>query len=264
MANEKAIADAMASPDQPIIRTIGLADLSDALARGYADFKEMPSHLVLLCVIYPVVGLVAARLSFGYDILPILFPLISGFALVGPLAAIGLYELSRRRELGLDTSWVHMFDVLRSPSIRAIVALSVVMMVIYFAWLGAALFIYDLTFGGTVQESLAEFARQVFATAAGWRLIIVGCTVGFFFAIVVLSVSAVSFPMLVDRDVSALTAIQTSVRAVIANPITMAIWGFIVAGTLVIGSLPFFVGLAIVMPVLGHATWHLYRKVVEH
>ena len=126
MANEKAVADAMASPTQPVIRTIGMADLRDALARGFADFKEMPSHLILLCVIYPAVGLVAARLSFGYDILPILFPLISGFALVGPLAAIGLYELSRRRELGLDASWVHMFDVLRSPSIRAIVMLSVV------------------------------------------------------------------------------------------------------------------------------------------
>ncbi len=263
MANEKAIADADASPAQPIVHTIGTADLRDVLAKGLADFMAHPTHVVFLCVIYPVVGLILARLTFRYEMLPVLFPLIAGFTLIGPLAATGLYELSRRREQGLDVAWWHAFDVLRSPSIGAIATLGVMLMAIFVAWLGAALAIYELIFGSWVPASIAEFARQVFTTTSGWALIIVGCGVGFLFAVVVLTISVVSLPLLLDRDVGAVTAVQTSVRAVLANPKTMAIWGFIVVSTLVIGSLPLFVGLAIVLPVLGHSTWHLYRKVVE-
>ena len=264
MANEKAIADADASPAQPIVRTIGTADLRDVLTKGLADFMAHPTHVVFLCVIYPVVGLILARLTFRYEMLPVLFPLIAGFTLIGPLAATGLYELSRRREQGRDVAWWHAFDVLRSPSIRAIATLGVMLMAIFVAWLGAALAIYELIFGSWVPASIAEFARQVFTTSSGWALIIVGCGVGFLFAVVVLTISVVSLPLLLDRDVGAVTAVQTSVRAVLANPKTMAMWGLIVAGALVIGSLPLFVGLAVVMPVLGHSTWHLYRKVVEH
>ncbi|MBI4183878.1 MAG: DUF2189 domain-containing protein [Proteobacteria bacterium] len=263
MPNEMSIADAGASPAQPVIRTIAVADLKDVLARGFADFMLKPSHLIFLVVIYPVVVLFLARLTAGYEILPLLFPLIAGFTLIGPAVAIGLYELSRRREDGLDTSWGHAFDVLRSPSIGAIAALSAVLMAIFVAWLGAAMVIYDMTFGSAPQASIAEFARQVFTTTSGWTLIIVGCGVGFLFAVVSFTISVVSFPLLLDRDVGAVTAVQTSIRAVLANPKPMAAWGLVVAGTLLIGALPFFVGLAVVLPVLGHATWHLYRKLVE-
>src|SRR5436189_113928 len=163
---------------RPVIRKIGLADLKDALVQGLADFSATPSHAVFLCLIYPIVGLILARLTLGYDVLPLLFPLASGFALVGPFAAIGFYELSRRRELGLPVSWQDAFDVFRSPSRDAIAALAL----------------------------LGVVAR---------------------------------------------------------NPVMMALWGLIVAALLLIGSLPLFFGLAVVVPVLGHATWHLYRKVVE-
>ena len=264
MADEKALTDADASPDHPIIRKIGPADLWDVLARGIDDFKAKPSHVLLLVILYPIVGLILIRLSAGYDMLPLVFPILAGFALLGPMAAIGLYELSRRRESGLDVTWGHAFDVLRSPSIRAIVTLSTVMMAIYFSWLGAALAIYRLFFGAAEPASIEEFVRQIFTTPAGWGLIIVGCGVGFLFAVVVLAISVVSFPMLIDRDVGAMTAIHTSLRSVIANPVTMAMWGLIVAASLVVGSRPFLIGLAVVMPVLGHATWHLYRKVVEY
>ena len=263
MADEMAITDADASPDRPMIRKIGPADLWDVLAKGVDDFKAKPSHVLLLVILYPIVGLILIRLAASYDILPLIFPMLAGFALLGPMAAIGLYELSRRRELGLDVTWAHAFDVLRSPSIRAIVTLSALMMAIYFAGLGTAMAIYRLFCGDAVPASIEEFVRQIFTTPAGWGLIIVGCGVGFLFAVVVLAISVVSFPLLIDRDVGAMTAIHTSVRSVIANPVTMAMWGLIVAGSLVAGSLPFLFGLAVVMPVLGHATWHLYRKVVE-
>ena len=264
MANKDAIAGAQARQAQPTIRTIGTADLTNALAKGFADFKAVPSHLIFLCVIYPVVTLIFARAYAGYEILPVVFPLFAGFTLVGPLVMIGIYELSRRRELGLDVNLWHSFDAVRYPSIRGIFSLGIVLAAIFVAWLGAAQAIYLLIFGGVVPESVTEFARQVLTTSAGWALIVVGCSVGFLFAVVVLTISVVSFPMLLDRrDVGAVTAVQTSVRAVVANPITMAKWGLIVAGALLLGALPLLVGLAVVMPVLGHATWHLYRKVVE-
>ena len=263
MADENAITDTDANPDQPIVRKISPADLRDVLARGLDDFKAKPSHILLLVILYPIVGLILIRITAGYDILPLIFPILAGFALLGPLAAIGLYELSRRRELGLDVAWKHAFDVLRSPSIRAIVTLSIVMMALYFSWLGTALGIYGLFFGDAVPASIEEFVRQILTTPAGWGLIIVGCGVGFLFAVMALAISVVSFPMLIDQNVSAMTAIHTSIRSVLANPVTMAMWGLIVAGSLAIGSLPFLFGLAVVMPVLGHATWHLYRKVVE-
>ena len=138
------------------------------------------------------------------------------------------------------------------------------LMIIYFAWLGAAQAIYVANFGNVAPASVAEFARQVVGTPAGWALIFFGSGVGFLFAVIVFTLSVVSFPMLLDRDVGVAVALRTSLRAVLANPITMAVWGFIVAFTLLIGSLPLFVGLAVALPVLGHSTWHLYRRLVTH
>ena len=220
MANEKAIGDAEASPAQPIVRTIGAADLRDALARGIADFKAVPSHLVFLCVIYPVVTLIFARTYAGYEMLPVLFPLFAGFTLIGPLVLSGMYELSRRRERGLDVSLWHAFAVFRSPSIRAVASLGIVLTAIFFAWLGAALAIYELIFAGAVPVSIGGFARQVFTTPSGWALMVVGSGVGFIFAVVVLTISVVSFPLLLDRDVGAVTAVQTSVSPYLPDRLT--------------------------------------------
>jgi uncharacterized membrane protein len=263
MADENVIVGADARPDQPTIRAIGMADLRVALARGLSDFNAKPSHVIFLCVIYPVIALILIRLSAGYEMLPLIYPLIAGFALVGPVAAIGLYELSRRREQGREVSWRHAFDVVRSPSIRAIAVLAIVLMAIFVVWLGTAQAIYQVIFGAAVPASIAEFARQVFTTPSGRTLIIVGGGVGFLFAVATFTISVVSFPMLLDRDVGAVTAVQTSVRAVLANPVTMAVWSLVIIGSLAIGALPFFIGLAVVLPVLGHSSWHLYRRVVE-
>ena len=261
MAQAHVVVGAAEAP--PVIRKIGLADLKDALARGIDDFLAMPSHAVFLCLIYPIVGFVLARLVLGYNVLPMLFPLAAGFALVGPFAAIGLYEMSRRRELGMDVSWRHALDVFRSPSIGPILVLGLFLVAIFLTWLAVAQAIYVANFGYTPAASMPDFIQQVFGTPAGWALIIVGNGVGFLFAALVLTLSVVSFPLLLDRDVGAATAVLTSVRAVLANPVMIAIWGLIVAALLALGSIPAFFGLAVVMPVLGHATWHLYRKVVE-
>lgn len=244
------------------IRDIGPADLKDALACGFDDFLTMPTHIVFLCVIYPIIGLVLGRLAFAYDVLPLLFPLMTGFMLVGPFAAIGLYELSRRREQGLETSWTDAFDVLGSPSVAAIAALGFLLMLIFVVWLAVADWIYVATFGDEAAASIGDFLDQILTTSPGWKLIIFGNGIGFLFAVTVLTISVVSFPLLLDCDVGVVTAILTSIRVVSRNSVAMFLWGLIVASLLFIGSVLFFVGLAVVVPVLGHSTWHLYRKTV--
>jgi uncharacterized membrane protein len=247
----------------PGVCRIKAADLRDVLVRGLDDFGAYRTDVIFLCLIYPVVGIALARLTFGYEMLPLLFPLASGFALVGPVAAVGLYEMSRRREQGIPITWVDAFSVIRSPGFGAILVLGLVLLAIFLLWLLAANAIYQLTLGPEPPASIAAFARDVFTTSAGWAMIVVGVGVGFLFALLVFAISVVSFPLLLDRDVGLDAAVWTSIRAVAANPGPMAVWGLIVAGSLVIGSIPAFLGLIIVIPLLGHATWHLYRKVVE-
>lgn len=255
------VQDTIHSP-VPAVRRIGTADVRDALEKGFADFKAYRSDVLFLGVIYAVVGLGLARLAFGMNLLPLLFPMASGFAIVGPFAAIGLYEMSRRREQGGKVSWINAFDVFKAPAIGAVAVLGTLLIVIFLLWLGAAWEIYRATFGPAPITSLAQFVHDVFRTPAGQTMIVVGIGVGFLFALLAMTISIVSFPLLLDRDVGLDTAIRTSVRAVFANPGSMALWGLIVAAGLVIGSLPLFVGLIVVLPVLGHATWHLYRKLV--
>ena len=247
----------------PVVRAIGLGDLKYALTKGLEDFRAMPTHVIFLSLIYPIAGIAIWRATFGYDVVPLLYPLAAGFALIGPFAAIGLYELSRRRELGLDTSWKHAFDIIHSPSIWALAGLGLLLLAIFGVWLAVANGIYVANFGYRQPTTLAEFASMILETPQGHNLIVVGNVVGFFFAVLAFALSVVSFPLLLDRNVGVPVAIATSVRAILKNPVTMASWGLIVALGLAIGSLPLFFGLAVVMPVLGHATWHLYRRVVE-
>jgi uncharacterized membrane protein len=264
MAKTTIISDTRAGPvsEAPAVRHIGSADLMDALRQGMADFWATPTHLVFIGILYPIIGVFFAGLAFGYNMLPILFPLMSGFALVGPLAAIGLYEVSRRREQGLDVSWQSMARLFRSPAIGSIAALGVLLLVIFLAWLMTAQSLYQSLFGWHAPESMTAFLAEVFTTRNGWWLIVAGNALGFLFSAVVLCISVVSFPLLLDRNIGAIPAILTSIRAVAANPGPMLLWGLIIAALLVLGFIPLFIGLAVVLPILGHATWHLYRKIV--
>jgi uncharacterized membrane protein len=256
------IQDTIHSP-APAVRRIGIADLRAALAAGFADFEAYRSDVLFLGVIYAVAGLVMARFAFGADLLPLLFPLASGFALVGPLAAVGLYELSRRREQGAQVSWTNAFDVFRAPAIGSIAVLGAGLVAVFLLWIGAAWAIFEGTLGPQTPGTVSQFADAVLHSDAGHTMIIVGVGVGFLFAVFAMAVSVVSFPLLLDRDVGLDTAVKTSIQAVVRNPVPMAIWGLIVAVGLVLGSIPALIGLVLVVPILGHATWHLYRRVVQ-
>ncbi|MBV8926072.1 MAG: DUF2189 domain-containing protein [Bradyrhizobium sp.] len=246
----------------PEIRSIGLSDLRRALKLGWEDFKAVPSHAINLCVIYPVLGLLLARVAFGYAVIPLLFPLAAGFALLGPFAALGLYELSSRRERGQAASAWDALEVLRSPSFGAMLGLGTLLLALFVTWVATAQAIYIAVFGYGGATSFSDFMTRVLTTSQGWWLIIVGCGVGFLFALVALCISVVSFPLMLDRHASAGQAMVTSLRVVAKNPMTIAAWGLIVAALLVVGSLPLLLGLAVVIPLLGHATWHLYREAV--
>jgi uncharacterized membrane protein len=226
------------------------------------DFGACRTDVIALCLFYPVIGILLAWLALDRNLVPLLFPVISGFALVGPVAGVGLYEMSRMREVGEEPSWFHAFAVVKSPSFAAIVALGLLLGAVFVVWLVAAHGIYSATLGPEPPTSIGTFFRDTFTTGAGWVMIIAGCIVGFFFAALVLASSVVSFPLLLDRDVGLPVAVITSLRVTAANPVPITLWGLIATAGLVIGSIPLFLGLIVVLPILGHATWHLYRRTV--
>ena len=246
----------------PKVRHISYDDVIDALRLGLADFWEKPSHYVFLCLIYPVVGAFLITWTSGGNVVQLIYPLLTGFALLGPIAAIGLYEISRRREQSLDTSWTHALEVRNSPAVPAMLGVGALLLVIFIAWMLAAQAIYGALFGSTPPASIFGFIGEVLTTQRGWMLIVIGNLVGFVFALVVLCTTVIAFPLLLDRNTGFSTAVATSMRAVAVNPLPMMFWGLIVAVALLAGSIPLLVGLAIVIPVLGHATWHLYRKLI--
>lgn len=255
--------DEVVGPEElPVVNRIHVLDIKDAIAKGFDDFKACRTDVLMLSVIYPVAGLVLWWTVSNYNLLPLLFPIASGFALLGPVAAVGLYEMSRQREAGKNVSWVDAFNVVQSPAFGSIVVLGLILVAIFLFWLAVAHSIYLAFLGPDMPASATAFLNQVFSTKAGWMMAITGIGVGFLFAVLVLAISAVSFPMLLDRHAGLAAAVVTSVRTVLANPVPMAVWGLIVAGGLVAGSIPLFLGLVVVVPVLGHATWHLYRKLV--
>ena len=239
------------------VRKIDITDLGDALAKGWDDFTASRSDVIFLCILYPAAGLLLAWSAFNYDYVPLLFPLISGFALLGPLAAVGLYEMSRRREQGGTVGWGDAFGVAATPAFGAILVLGLILVGIFLLWLVTAHTIYRATMGQEGIISLGAFYHDVFTTSQGRELMVIGIGVGFLFALLVLAISIVSFPMLLDRDCGLPTAVATSIRAALMNPLPIAAWGLIVAIGLLIGSLPALLGLIVVLPVLGHATWHL-------
>ena len=245
------------------VRHIGAADLTASLREGWSDFMAMRGDLIFLGLLYPVIGLVAAAVSLGGSLIPLFFPIAAGIGLLGPLAAIGFYELARRREAGLDSDWSHFLDVRKRPAMDDIAIVSGVLLSLFLLWLIVAAALYAALWGPVAPESVGVFLRRLFTTREGWELIILGNAFGALFGVAVLALSVASMPMLVDRDVNAGMAMRTSVAAVRANFAPMMKWGLIVAALLVLGSIPAFIGLAVVLPWLGYSTWHLYTRLVD-
>lgn len=255
---------ATATPAEALpVKPLTPDDLNWALRAGWDDFKDKRGDLLLVPLIYPVVGLIASAFAFNANLFPLLFPLVAGLSILGPAAAAGFYELARRREEGIDANWWHFLDPLKGRQRLGLAMLTAMLAVLFICWLGAAYAIYQNTLG-RMGPPTPEFVMQnLLTTSAGWSMVIIGNLVGLVFAVVTLAVSALSFPLIVDKgNADPLAAVMTSVAGFRRSPAVMLRWGVMVVGLLVIGGLPLFVGLAVALPVLGYATWHLYTRAV--
>jgi uncharacterized membrane protein len=245
------------------IRKITDEDLRFSLRQGYEDFGDLRGDLFFAGLIYTVIGLAAVVMTTSAPLMPFFFPVVAGVALLGPVAAVGFYELARRRENGEEVHWFNFIDVRKRPSLDDMSMVAGLLLVIFVGWLLAAGALYALIFGWAAPTSIGGFASMVFTTPKGWALIAAGAVVGAIFGWLVLALSVVSLPMLVDCDLSAAEAVSVSWRASHANKREMIRWGLIVTALLVLGSIPLFVGLAFVLPWLGYSTWHLYTRLID-
>lgn len=258
-----AFEDICLGPDQFTVRKIRLDDLWQALRAGYDDFGAKPSSIPLLILFYGLFALVFTLFAFGEELRYLAFPIVAGFTFIGPLAAMVFFEISRRRERGQELRWRAAFRFIHTHSFAPILALSMLMMVLYVAWLSMAELIFFSTFGNTMPTSMGDFVNQLFTTRHGGALIFYGNFVGFLFAFAAMALSVIAFPLALDKPVTSITAVSVSVRAFTSNVYVLAVWGIIVVALLAIGAALFLIGLSITLPVLGHATWHLYRKIIS-
>ena len=247
----------------PAVRKIDTADLDWALAEGWRDFREKRGDLIFAGLLYPLIGLLTAAVVFNNRLVPLFFPLVAGLSILGPAVASGFYELARRRENGEDASWSHFLDPLRGRSRGGIGLLTLGLAMLFLLWVATAWGIYQATLAPLAPRGLDGFVQTLFGTRQGWAMILLGNAAGGLFAVATLVLTIVSFPLVVDKPVDAGTAILTSVRAVRENPTQVTHWGVRIALLLALGALPAFIGLAVILPVLGYATWHLYTRLVE-
>jgi uncharacterized membrane protein len=245
------------------VRQITDDDLRIALRQGLDDFLDLRGDLFFAGLIYTLIGIAAVVMTTNMPLLPFFFPVVAGVGLLGPVAAVGFYELARRREAGQEVHWFNFLDVRKRPTVDDMGMVAGLLLVIFVAWLVAAGILYAFLFGWTAPQSIPDFIGQVFTTPRGWAMIGIGAAVGVIFGWSVLALSVVSLPMLVDRNVSASEAVSASWRAAHANKGELFRWGIVVTALLALGSIPLFVGLAFVLPWLGYSTWHLYTRLVD-
>ncbi len=256
------VTDGNPATDMPAIRKLTIADIRLALTAGWADYRARRGELLLLPLIYVVVGVLAALLAFRSDLLPLLFPVAAGFALVGPIAAAGFHELARRREAGEQSGWNHFFDPLNGRSRWPLIGLALMAGGLFLAWLWVALALHGATLGPLGVGGPQDFLGRIFGTPEGRTLLIAGNALGFLFAIGALVMLTFSVPLVVDRGTDPVTAVMMSIRIFLNSPGPVLGWGLVVAAILLVASIPLFVGLMVALPLLGYATWHLYTRAV--
>jgi uncharacterized membrane protein len=246
------------------IRTITDDDLRGSLRQGLSDFMTFRGDIIFAGLVYTVIGIAAVVMSTSRPLMPFFLPVVAGVGLLGPIAAVGFYELAERREDGdRDLHWFNFLDVRKRATVDDMGIVAGLLLAIFFAWLLVAGALYAVLFGWAAPASVGDFLAMVFTTGRGWALIVAGGVIGAIFGWFVLALSVVSLPMLVDCNVSAADAVSASWRAAHANKGEMIRWGVTVLVLLVLGSIPLFVGLAFVLPWLGYSTWHLYTRLID-
>lgn len=249
-------------PDRlPEIQEVGLRDMADALRLGLRDFLRAPLFGIFFSAVYVAGGILLWKVYGIAGQQWWLAPVAVGFPLLGPFAAVGLYEVSRRIEQGLPLRWPDILGVVFAQKDRQIPAIAAVIIVIFLFWVFVAHALFALFLGLRAYGSGTDMA-SLFLEGNGPLMLLVGTVVGAGFAAVLFATTVAGLPLLLDKEVDFVTAMIHSAQAVLANPIVMAVWGAVIGGLLFLGMLPMFLGLFIVLPVLGHATWHMYRRLL--
>ena len=252
---------AASSGYDPVVREITVDDISAALAAGMRDFRAAPAFGLLFGALYAVGGLALVYVVAEFDLVFLAYPLAAGFAIVAPLVAVALYEVSRILERGETPTWGAVLAAVPHHGRRELGFMALVAVFGLIVWIYTAGFLYAVFFGLS-PFGFGEMISAVVSTPRGIAFFVIGNAFGAIIALTLFSISVVSYPLLIDRDVDFVTAMITSIRAVLASPGPMIGWGIFIGTLLGIAILPGFLGLLIVLPVLGHATWHVYRRAV--
>ncbi|MGP8124008.1 MAG: DUF2189 domain-containing protein [Xanthobacteraceae bacterium] len=253
--------NSISGKSDPVVRKITAADVADAFGEGLRDFQAKPLYGLISGGIYATGGILILACITALGMTYLAYPLAAGFALIGPFVAIGLYEVSRQREAGLPVSMPGIWRTIRSRS--EIGWMAFVSLFIFIIWMYQVRLLLALFLGLHVSfSSFQEFLSVILTTTEGLTFLVVGNIIGAVLSVVLFSLTVVSFPLLLDRDLDFVTAMITSVRAVVTNPGPMIGWAAVIAVLLLVSALPLFLGLLVTLPVLGHTTWHLYRRLV--
>ena len=245
----------------PVVRRITGADIAEALGQGLRDFQAAPFYGLAFGAFYAAGGIIILLCLTAFGMVYLAYPLAAGFALIGPFVAIGLYEVSRRLETGQPISARAIWATVVSRG--EIAWMAFVTLFIFVIWMYQVRLLIALLIGLNASfSSLHEFLNVVLTTNEGLFFLAIGNMVGAALSLILFSLTVVSFPLLLDRDVDFVTAMVTSVRSVVTSPLPMISWAAVIVVLLIVSSLPYFLGLLLTLPVLGHATWHLYRRIV--
>lgn len=248
------------SHDHPRIQVLTLDHPWSWLAKGWRDMQASPAASLGYGVIFVIAGYLLIGVAFAADLFYLFLPLVSGFFLVGPIVAMGLYEISRRRELALDVTLGDALGAWRANGSQ-IAAFGVILMLVFLAWMRMAMLVFALMFNG-LTPTWENFIQKVFLTVDAFPLLVVMTLMGAVLAAVVFAISALAVPMLLDRTHNAFDAMRTSALAVWRNPKPMALWATLIVGFTMLGLATFLIGLAVMLPLIGHATWHAYRDTI--
>lgn len=247
----------------PVVRPVGVDDIRAALLAGVEDFRRAPAYGLFFGAIYAFGGLFLIVAVSTLAMPWLAYPLAAGFALIGPFVAVGLYEVSRRLELGLPLGWGAVLGAVYAQSGRQLAWMAFVTLFVFLMWMYQIRLLLALFLGFQSFSTFGGFLTVIFTTVDGWMFLAVGHVVGAALAVLVFSLTVISFPLLLDRDADVVTAMITSVKTVVMSPKPMIAWAVVVVATLIVSAVPMMLGLLISLPILGHTTWHLYRRAVE-
>ncbi|WP_083219408.1 DUF2189 domain-containing protein [Bradyrhizobium icense] len=245
----------------PVVRPIAASDIAEALGRGLRDFQAMPLYGLAFGALYAAGGIAILLCLTAFSMVYLAYPLAAGFAMIGPFVAVGLYEVSRRRETGLPISFPAIWATVSTRS--EIGWMAFVTLFVFVIWMYQVRLLIALLLGLNASfASLNEFITVVLTTNEGLLFLAIGNAVGAALSLILFALTVVSFPLLLDRDVDFVTAMITSVRAVVTSPLPMIGWAALIVVLLAVSAMPYFLGLVVTLPVLGHTTWHLYRRII--